>query len=175
MGKNPYFRLMHPLEASLLFVSSSGSFSMMMVAQREDPPSTSFLRYASSCGRNPPPISFCVCTLALDWRKILQSGFAVTPREFFCLSRWLGAYAFYPQHIAFEPLVQRGSFPQGAAAFIADKIMLEGKQFWLLLLLALGLVYFILVCERRKLEQRSPPPPVLLVSMLALVFVEGIN
>ena len=111
---------MHPLEASLLFVSSSGSFSMMMVAQREDPPSTSFLRYASSCGRNPPPISFCVCTLALDWRKILQSGFAVTPREFFCLSRWLGAYAFYPQHIAFKPLVQCGSFPQGAAAFTAE-------------------------------------------------------
>lgn len=55
---------------------------MMMVAQREDPPSTSFLRYASSCGRNPPPISFCVCTLALDWRKILQSGFAVTPVSF---------------------------------------------------------------------------------------------
>lgn len=100
---------------------------MMMVAQREDPPSTSFLRYVSSCGRNPPPISFCVCTLALDWQKNLQSGFAVTPREFFCLSQWLGAYAFYPQHIAFGPLVRCGSFPQGAAAFIVDRITLEGK------------------------------------------------
>ena len=34
---------------------------------------------------------------------------------------------------------------------------------------------FFCVCECRKLEQRSPPPPVLLVSMLALVFVEGIH
>lgn len=43
------------------------------------------------------------------------------------------------------------------------------------LLLALGLVYFILVCECRKLEQRSPPSLVPLVSMPALVFAEGVN
>lgn len=67
-------------------------------------------------------------------------GLRCYPREFFCLSQWLGAYAFYPQHIAFGPLVQCGSFPQGAAVFIADRIMLEGKRFWLLLLPALELV-----------------------------------
>ena len=52
---------------------------MMMVAQREDPPSTSFLRYASSCGRNPPPISFCVCTLALDWQKTCNRASLLHP------------------------------------------------------------------------------------------------
>lgn len=100
---------------------------------------------------------------------------SLLPREFFCLSQWLGAYAFYPQHIAFGPLVQCGSFPQGAAVFIADRIMLEGKRFWLLLLPALELVSFFCVCECRKLEQRSPPSLVPLVSMPALVFVEGAN
>ena len=143
---------MYPLEASLLFVSSSGSFSMMMVAQREDPPSTSFLRYASSCGRNPPPISFCVCALALDWRKNLQSGFAVTPREFFCLTQWLGAYAFYPQHIAFGPLPPCGSFPQGAAAFIADRIMLEGSSFGCFRFCHGDLIFFRAVCECWEIE-----------------------
>ena len=34
---------------------------------------------------------------------------------------------------------------------------------------------FFCVCECWKAEQRSPPPPVLLVSMLALLFVEGIH
>lgn len=102
-------------------------------------------------------------------------GLRCYPREFFCLSQWLGAYAFYPQHIAFGPLVQCGSFPQGAAVFIADRIMLEGKRFWLLLLPALELVSFFCVCECRKLDQRSPPSLVPLVSMLALVFVEGAN
>ena len=99
---------------------------MMMVAQREDPPSTSFLRYASSCGRNSPANIVLRLHARFGLAENLQSGFAVTPREFFCLSQWLGAYAFYPQHTAFGPLVQCGSFPQGAAAFIVDRITLEG-------------------------------------------------
>lgn len=67
---------------------------MMMVAQREDPPSTSFLRYASSCGRNPPANIVLRLHARFGLAENLQSGFAVTAREFFCLSQWLGAYAF---------------------------------------------------------------------------------